>query len=160
RRPSAAGATTGQLRRWAERAGRFDGRAAGAAGFFARPPGNKYGPQHVIKGMSLADPAASGLPPTNAEHLPDDVATLTRVARELLASLHERDRDMEGVRHRITLLLRRLYGPRGERITPDQLLLFAEPPASQDTAPAPPEPAATAKPQRRCRPHGRRQLPE
>src|SRR5262249_2864284 len=116
RRPSAAGATTGQLRRWAERAGRFDGRAAGAAGFFARPPGNKYGPQHVIKGMSLADPAASGLPPTNAEHLPDDVATLKRMVLELLASLHERDRDIEGVRHRINLLLRRLYGPRGERI--------------------------------------------
>jgi hypothetical protein len=32
---------------------------------------------------------------------------------ELLASLHERDRNIEGLRHRIDLLLRRLYGPRG-----------------------------------------------
>jgi transposase len=109
--------------------------------------------------MSLADPAAAGLPPTDAEHLPDDVATLKRMVLELLASLHERDRDIEGLRHRLDLLLRRLYGPRGERINPDQLLLFAEPPVSQDTAPAPPEPAA-AKPTRRCRPHGRRRLPD
>jgi hypothetical protein len=78
---------------------------------------------------------------------------------ELLASLHERNRDIEAMRHRIDLLLRRLYGPRGERLNPDQLLLFAEMAASQDTAPAPPEPAA-AKPRRRCWPHGRRRLPD
>jgi hypothetical protein len=40
-----------------------------------------------------ADPAASGLPPTDSEHLPDDVATLKRMVLELLASLQERDRD-------------------------------------------------------------------
>jgi transposase len=109
--------------------------------------------------MSIADPAAD-LPPTTAEQLPDDLATLKRMVLELLASLHERDRDIEGYRHRINLLLRRLYGPRGERLNPDQLLLFAELAAGQDTAPAPPEPAAAAKPKRRCRPHGRRRLPE
>jgi transposase len=111
-------------------------------------------------GMSLADPAA-GLPPTAAEQLPDDVATLKRMVLELLASLHERDRDIEGYRHRLDLLLRRLYGPRGERFNPDQLLLFAEMAAGQDTAAeVPPEPAAPTKPRRRCRPHGRRRLPE
>jgi transposase len=110
--------------------------------------------------MSPAAPPAAGLPPTAAEHLPDDPGTLKRMVLELLASLHERDRDIEALRHRLDLLLRRLYGPRGERINPDQLLLFAEPPPGQDTAPAPPEPAATAKPKRRCRPHGRRRLPE
>jgi transposase len=108
--------------------------------------------------MSLADPAA-GLPPTAAEQLPDDLATLKRMVLELLASLHERDRDIEGYRHRINLLLRRLYGPRGERIDPNQLLLFAEMASGQDTAPAPPEPAPASKPQRQCRPHGRRRLP-
>jgi transposase len=110
--------------------------------------------------MSLADPAAAGPPPAAAEHLPDDPATLKRMVLELLASLRERDRDIEALRHRLDLLLRRLYGPRSERINPDQLLLFAEPAASPDTAPAPPEPAAAAKPKRRCRPHGRRRLPE
>jgi transposase len=109
--------------------------------------------------MSLADPAA-GLPPTAAEQLPDDVATLKRMVLELLASLHERDRDINGYRHRINLLLRRLYGPRGERIDSHQLLLFAEMAAGQDTVPAPTEPAAADKPKRRCRPHGRRRLPD
>jgi transposase len=109
--------------------------------------------------MSLADPA-TGLPATTAEQLPDDVATLKRMVLELLNSLHERDRDLDGLRHRINLLLRRLYGPRGERIDPNQLLLFAEMAASQETAPAPTEQAAAANPQRRCRPHGRRRLPE
>jgi transposase len=109
--------------------------------------------------MSLAGPAA-GLPPTDAEQLPDDVATLKRMVMELLASLHERDRDNELLRHRLDLLLRRLYGPRGERINPNQLLLFAEMAAGQDTAPVPTEPAAAVKPKRRCRPHGRRRLPD
>jgi transposase len=109
--------------------------------------------------MSLADPAA-GLLPTEAEQLPDDVATLKRMVLELLASLHERDRYLDGLRHRINLLLRRLYGPRGERINPDQLLLFAEMAAGPDTAPAPTEPTAADKPKRPCRPHGRRRLPD
>ena len=110
--------------------------------------------------MSLADPAAAR-PPTTAEQLPDDVATLKRMVLELLASLHERDRDYAALRHRIDLLLRRLYGPRGERIDPKQLLLFAEMAAGQDASPAPTEPpAAATKPKRRCRPHGRRRLPD
>jgi transposase len=109
--------------------------------------------------MSLADLAA-GLPPTTAEQLPDDTATLKRMVLELLASLHQRDRDYEAAQHRIDLLLRRLYGPRGERIDPNQLLLFAEMAASQDATPAPAEPPATDKPRRRCRPHGRRRLPD
>src|SRR5262245_25278025 len=111
--------------------------------------------------MSLADPAA-GPPPTTAEQLPDEVATLKRMVLELLASLHERDRDIEGMRHRIDLLLRRLYGPRGERFNPDQLLLFAEMAAGQETTTERlPEPAAASNtPRRRCRPHGRRRLPD
>jgi hypothetical protein len=109
--------------------------------------------------MSLADPAA-GLSPTTAEQLPDDTATLKRMVLELLASLHQRDRDYEALLHRIDLLLRRLYGPRSERIDPHQLLLFAEMAAGQDMAPPPAELPATDKPKRRCRPHGRRRPPD
>jgi transposase len=109
--------------------------------------------------MSLADPPAD-VPPTTAEQLPDDVATLKRMVLELLASCSEHRRDNEALRHRINLLLRRLYGPRGERSDPNQLLLFAEMAAGQDTAPTPTEPAAEAKTKRRCRPHGRRRLPD
>ena len=122
---------------------------------------NKNDPQFVIIDMSLADPAVTGLSPTKAEHLPDDVATLKGMILELLASLHDRDRNIEGMQHRIHLLLRRLYGPRGERFDPNQLLLFAEIATGQDTAQeATTEPPAPIEPQRRCRPHGRRRLPE
>jgi transposase len=110
--------------------------------------------------MSLTGPAAAGLLPTTAEQLPDDVATLKGMVLELLASCNEHRRDNEALRYRISLLLRRLYGPRGERIDPNQLLLFAETASGQDSTPAPPEPAAAAKPKRRCRPHGRRRLPD
>jgi hypothetical protein len=49
-------------------------------------------------GMSVPDPAAAGLPPIAAEHLPDDVATLQRMVVEPLASLHEQQRDKETTR--------------------------------------------------------------
>jgi transposase len=99
--------------------------------------------------------------PSTYEELPDDVATLKGMVLELLASLHERDRNIEGMRHRIHLLLRRLYGPRGERFDPNQLLLFVEMATGQDMAQeAPTELPVPSKPQRRCRPHGRRRLPE
>ena len=111
--------------------------------------------------MSLADSAATGLPSTDAEHLPNDIATLKGMVLELLASLHDRDRNIEGLQHRIHLLLHRLYGPRSERFDPNQLLLFVEMAAGQDKAQeAPTEPPVPSKPQRRCRPHGRRRLPE
>ena len=111
--------------------------------------------------MSLVVPAPANLSPATAEQLPDDVATLKRMVLELLASLHGRDRDIEGLRHRINLLLRRLYGPRGERFDPNQPLLFPEMAAGPDTpTEAPAEPAPPSQPKRRCRPHGRRRLPE
>ena len=110
--------------------------------------------------MSLTDPAAAGLPPIAAEHLPDDPATLRRMVLELLASLHEAQRDNAALRHRLDLLLRRLYGPRGERFDPSQALLFADMAAGQDAAAEPAPAAAAATPRRRCRPHGRRRLPQ
>jgi transposase len=104
------------------------------------------------------------LPPLPAaEHLPDDPATLKRIVLELLATLHERQRDNEALRHRLDLLLRRLYGPRGERFDPNQPLLFGgladAPDAAGDLA-DPNAPAAQPRAKRRCRPHGRRRLPE
>ena len=83
--------------------------------------------------MSLTDPAAERAPAA-AEHLPDDPATLQRMVLELLASLHACQCDNEALRHRLDLLLRRLYGPRGERFDPSQSLLFPEMAAGQDTA--------------------------
>jgi hypothetical protein len=57
---------------------------------------------------------------------------------ELLATLQERERANEALRHRLDLLLRRLYGPRGERYDPNQPWLVA------DLAPPPDRPAAPA----------------
>jgi transposase len=100
-----------------------------------------------------------------AEQLPDDAATLKSMLLEVLATLHQRDRDNQALRHRVEQLLRRLYGPRSERFHPDQPLLFADLTqtdlgAAASAAASPTEVATPTKPRRRCRPHGRRRLPE
>lgn len=91
--------------------------------------------------------------------LPDDLATCHGMIRELTASLRDACRQVEQLGHRLDLLLRRLYGPRSERVDPGQLLLFAEPAATLAPPPeSPPEPS----PRSRARPvkgHGRRPLP-
>jgi transposase len=111
-------------------------------------------PDHPARGPDV-------LPP--AEHLPDDPATLKRMILELLATLQQANRDRDALRHRLDQLVRRLYGPRGERFDPNQPLLFAEvgdtgetvaPPAAASAAESPESPR-----QRRCTPHGRRRLP-
>jgi transposase len=113
--------------------------------------------------MSATHPAAT-LPPLTAEDLPDDLATLKGMVLELVASVHEGQRDNAALRHRIDQLLRRLYGPRGERFNPDQPLLFADaaagPEATGATGATAPPPTPAAKRPRRARPHGRRRLPE
>src|SRR5437870_6336639 len=96
---------------------------------------------------------ASKLPP-----LPDDPLVLKQMIQELLVTLQEQRHENESLRQRLDQLLRRLYGPRSERLNPDQLLLFAEAPADGETAtPTLTEPRAAAKPHRKG--HGRQQLP-
>src|SRR5205085_2610762 len=80
-----------------------------------------------------------------------DPATRRRLLLERLASLHAARRDNEALRHGLDLLLRRLYGPRGERFDPNQALLFPGMAAGQDAAAAPAEAAPPAEPKRRCR---------
>ncbi len=115
-----------------------------------------------ILGMPPPDPTTDRPDMLTADDLPDDVATLKRLVLELLASLQEERQDKEGLQHRLDLLLRRLYGPRGERFAPNQPWLFAELATGADSpataAAAPSEPST--RPKRRCRPHGRRRLPE
>jgi len=109
--------------------------------------------------MPHLEPAAA---PLTADRLPDEVATLKAMIVELVTSLQQRDRDNQALRHRIDLLLKRLYGPRGERYDPQQPWLFAELAAALDNPAAAPEPDQTAEaeqPKRRARPHGRRRLP-
>jgi transposase len=88
--------------------------------------------------------------------LPDDPDTLKGMIRELLAILKDRESELDGVRHRLDQLLRRLYGPKSERSRPDQPTLFDDP----DEAPSEPEPVDAASPSTGRRTgHGRRRLP-
>jgi transposase len=122
--------------------------------------------------MDPADPTP--VPPPSGpaalpspEQLPDDPETLKRMVLELLATLQEERRDKDALRHRLDLLLRRLYGPRTERFEPNQPSLF-DPPATDPEPPSafaavPPvmvEAGPPPPPRRRCRPRGRRPLPE
>jgi transposase len=94
-----------------------------------------------------------------AEHLPDDPAILKRMILELLATLQQERHDKDELRHRLDRLLRRLYGPKGERFDPQQPSLFDEATADSAADSASSPPAATEPSVRRCRPHGRRHLP-
>jgi transposase len=108
------------------------------------------------------------------EDLPNDVAALKEMILELVMSLRRERGDNESLRYRLDGLLRRLYGRRNERYDPKQPWLFDDMAAAagqgQDPAAAATktEPAAEAapatqatqtKPKRKCKPHGRRQLP-
>jgi transposase len=93
---------------------------------------------------------------TSDTTLPDDPDTLKGMIRELLVLLKDRESELDGVRHRLDQLLRRLYGPKSERHRPDQPTLFDDP----DEAPSEPEPVDAASPSTRRRAgHGRRRLP-
>jgi len=111
--------------------------------------------------MSHKDPATVATPIT-VEDLPDDRDTLKRMILELLETLHQQQHDNAALRHRLDLLLRRLYGPKQERIDPNQRLLFPETTAGADavTPVPPPAPRDPEKPKRKCKPHGRRRMPE
>jgi transposase len=93
----------------------------------------------------------------NELNLPDDPAVLQGMVRELLATNHGQQRRIEQLEHRLDLLLKRLYGPRADRVNPDQPSLFEE----LRTEPPPPlllpvtEPTGHNKPKG----HGRRSLP-
>jgi transposase len=94
--------------------------------------------------------------------LPDDLAVCQQMIRELLVALHDKDRKLEGVQHRLDQLLRRLYGPKSERFRPDQPSLFDEL-LGTDSEPAPPAadepPTDESTTPRRKKGHGRRRLP-
>jgi transposase len=103
--------------------------------------------------------AATPVPAVDPAHLPDDPALLKAMLAEVLAILRASRQEGEQLRQRLDQLLRRLYGPRSERLNPDQLLLFAEPAAGEAVTPPPPtDPVEAAKPRRKG--HGRQRLPK
>jgi transposase len=116
--------------------------------------------------ISMADANNTPVTPHGVPQLPNDVATLHRMILELNESLRQRDHAYQTLQLQIDRLLRRLYGPRNERFDPSQLLLFVEALSAADAASASPTPPEADRaqvadqPKRRCRPHGRRRLPD
>lgn len=107
--------------------------------------------------MSMDAATSETLPPDAA--LPDDPEVLKGMIRELLATLKGTRQELDGVRHRLDQLLRRLYGPKGERFRPDQPALFDLP---SEATPAAEVPAISAKSESATpakKGHGRKRLP-
>src|SRR5215469_11687260 len=102
--------------------------------------------------------AATTVPAVDPADLPDDPSLLKAMLIEVLAALRASRQEGEQLRQRLDQLLRRLYGPRSERLNPDQPLLFDEPAAEDGlTPPLPTDPGESKKPRRKG--HGRQQLP-
>ena len=84
------------------------------------------------------------------------------MVRELLATVQEQRHQNAALQARLDQLLRRLYGPRSERINPSQLSLFDL--LGEQACPASPEQSVpdttTTKSSKRPHRHGRQRLPE
>jgi transposase len=112
---------------------------------------------------SILDPIST---PIDELPLPNDVATLQAMIRELLEAIKQEKHEREGLQQRLDLLLRKLYGPKAERFDPNQPWLLPEmAPASVPTDAEPTtalpdtsaEPASDGQPRKRN--GGRKKLP-
>src|SRR4051794_15598128 len=107
--------------------------------------------------MSAA--ATTAVPAVDPAQLPDDPALLKAMLAEVLAALRASRQEGERLRERLDQLLRRLYGPRSERLDPNQRLLFPEAQSDEKLAPPPStDPDEATKPRRKG--HGRQRLPK
>jgi transposase len=123
----------------------------------------------------MSTDAASSLPAAlqvDPATLPDDAALLKSLVAQLFAQLQSRDGRISDLEHRMSLLLRKLYGSKSEKLDPRQTSLFdlLTAAAEDQTAVAdnvPPDaagddssemPTATSTKQRSG--HGRRRLPD
>src|SRR5579864_5471998 len=98
----------------------------------------------------------------HAAPLPDDLDLCHEIIRQQADTIQESQRRIEQLEHQVELLLRRQFGPRREKVDPDQLRLFTED-APEDvpggTTEQSPD-SEDAKPKRRWRRGGRQTLPE
>jgi hypothetical protein len=65
-------------------------------------------------------------PATPEMKLPDDPALLPGMFRELLPSYHQMQRSCDQLEHRLEQLLKLHYGPRADKLNPNQGSLFSE----------------------------------
>jgi transposase len=102
-------------------------------------------------------------PPTlDVATLPEDVTVLHAMIRELVATLQSSNREVEQLKHRLQGLLRQRYGSKAEKLSDDQLMLFAKEILESQPAGAVIVPPAEEKKQEvkgYTRRHGRGALP-
>lgn len=100
--------------------------------------------------------------------LPDDAALLKSLVAQLFAELQSRDGRISDLEHRMSLLLRKLYGSKSEKLDPRQTSLFDllagasedhQTAAAHDTAPANEAPTEPRYPKPGSG-HGRQRLPD
>src|SRR5262245_42763425 len=93
--------------------------------------------------------------------LPNDVALCHEVIRQQADSLRQAQRRIEQLEHAMNVLLRQKYGPRSERLDPNQLRLFTEE-GDEPVLSTHPDvvPESPAKPKRTWKRRGRQTLPE
>lgn len=105
--------------------------------------------------------------PARLQTLPDDVAQchqliahLDAINCELARTIEEEQRLRARLQQQVDLLLKRLYGPRAERVDPAQLLLFAREFAAAQEQEAAPEEETPAPTPAVNKGHGRKPLPK
>ena len=98
--------------------------------------------------------------PSITESNPPDNAPLTiQVFQELMGTIHKQRHEIEQLKHQNTLLLKRIYGPRADKIDPNQMLMFENQIPEPVPAPPAPEPEyKLVKPLKKG--HGRKLIPE
>jgi hypothetical protein len=98
----------------------------------------------------------------HAAPLPTDLELCHEIIRQQTETIRAAQRRIEQLEHQLELVLRRQFGPRRERVDPNQLRLFTED-AMEDIAeviPEEPPGSDVAKPKRHWRRKGRQRLPE
>jgi transposase len=90
--------------------------------------------------------------------LPEDLAVCHGLIRELLVTNASSQRRIGHLEHQLDQLLKRLYGPRADRLNPDQASLFGDPPPEPLSPPV--DQPLESKPASKSKGHGRHSLPK
>jgi transposase len=92
--------------------------------------------------------------------LPGDLDTAHRQIREQAETLRQQSHLIARLQHQLEQLLRQRYGRKGEKVDPDQLLLFAQEILARVEPAAPQPPSIESVPEKpKAKGHGRRPLP-
>jgi transposase len=91
--------------------------------------------------------------------LPEDLAVCHGLIRELLAANASSQRRIGHLEHQLDQLLKRLYGPRADKLNPDQASLFGDPPP-EPALPPPVDQPLESRTESKSKGHGRKSLPK